>query len=58
MCPAPMDKYFMHDNRVMDANDWCKNNFKDRFKLETYWGHAEFKFVTEKDAVYFALKWL
>lgn len=55
---TPHEQYFVHDDRVTDAYTWCKDNFKDKFNLETYWNQAEFKFVTEKDAVYFALKWL
>jgi hypothetical protein len=55
---SPHEKYFVHDNRVADAHVWCKNKFKDKFNMETYWSQAEFKFATEKDAVIFALKWL
>lgn len=50
--------YFEHDDKVMTARNWCTRNCKAGYKVDTKWDMAEFKFVTERDAVYFALKWL
>ena len=57
MWPAPSDIYFIHDDRVTDARRWCKRKSID-VRVDSTWNHAEFKFVKEKDAVYFALTWL
>ena len=50
-------RYFEHDDEVDDARKWCNKNVK-YYMVKSYWDHAVFKFVTEKDAVLFALKWL
>ena len=52
------DPYIIHDDTVLDARKWCRHNCKASYKVETNWDMAEFKFATERDAVYFALKWL
>lgn len=52
------EPYFEHDDRVMTARNWCRRNCSDNYKVDSKWDSAEFKFVTEKDAVFFALKWL
>ena len=51
-------RYFEHDDNVDHAHDWCKEQVKNGYRVITAWNHAEFKFVKEKDAVIFALKWL
>ena len=50
-------KYFEHDDNVKEARKWCNKNIKP-YSVDTFWDHAKFKFITEKDAVIFALKWL
>ena len=52
------ERFFEHDDRVTAARKWCKCNCHSDFKVITAWDQAEFKFVTERDAVYFALKWV
>jgi hypothetical protein len=52
------EHFFEHDDKVMTARNWCSRNCRSGYKVTTDWDHAEFKFVTEKDAVIFALKWL
>lgn len=52
------DHYFEHDDKVMTARNWCKRNCQSGYKVVSDWDNAEFKFVTERDAVLFALKWL
>lgn len=54
----PYIRYFEHDDKIMAARNWCSRNCRSGYKVTTDWDHAEFKFVTEKDAVIFALKWL
>lgn len=49
--------YFEHDDKVESARSWCNKNTK-RYKVDVSWDHAMFKFALEKDAVYFALKWV
>ena len=51
-------RYFEHDEKVMIARNWCKSKCRGGFKVKTDWDHTEFQFAKEKDAVYFALKWL
>ena len=55
--PSTGWKYFEHDDNVEEARKWCNKNIK-RYSVDTFWDHAKFKFITEKDAVIFALKWL
>jgi hypothetical protein len=50
--------FFEHDDKVMTARNWCSHNCRDAYKVNAEWDHAVFKFVTERDAVLFALKWL
>jgi len=52
------EHYFEHDNKVIFARRWCNRNCQSGYKVNTNWDSAEFKFVTEHDAVHFALKWL
>jgi hypothetical protein len=58
MYPYPKDMYFMHDYRVIKAEDWCERNCENGYRLISKYDHAVFKFAIEKDAVIFALKWL
>jgi hypothetical protein len=51
-------RYFDHDEEVMTANNWCRWNMKDGFRVIRKYDHAQFQFATERDAVMFALKWL
>ena len=50
--------YYVHDEKIEEANKWCRKKFKDKYRAITGWDHAEFKFLDERDAVVFALKWL
>lgn len=50
-------RYFEHDGNVEEARKWCSKNTKG-YSVYENWDHAAFKFITEKDAVIFALKWL
>jgi hypothetical protein len=52
------EHYFEHDDKVMVARNWCSRNCRSGYKVNKDWDSAEFKFVTERDAVVFALKWL
>jgi hypothetical protein len=52
------ERYFEHDDKVMVARNWCSRNCRGEYKVNKEWDSAEFKFVTERDAVVFALKWL
>lgn len=52
------EKYFQHDERVMNAQKWCRRNCKGSWKTDSRWDHTEFKFANHKDATVFALKWL
>ena len=52
------EHYFEHDDKVMTARNWCRRNCRNGFTVDSRWDQAEFKFATEKDAVYFAIKWL
>ena len=54
----PGHSYYDHDDKISQASKWCKRNSKGGFKLSVYWDQAEFKFSTDRDAVYFSLKWL
>lgn len=52
------ERYYDHDHRVSVAQTWCRKKFgKGNFRSQTDWDHTDFKFVREKDAVHFALKW-
>ncbi len=54
----PMERYFHHDHKVAEAQAWCRKQFgKGKFRAHTDWDRTEFKFIREKDAVHFALKW-
>jgi hypothetical protein len=53
----PAEAYFKHDDRVEDAREWCNKNTKG-YTTNKSWDHTIFKFIKEKDAVFFALKWL
>ena len=52
------EPYFIHDDKIEDARNWCQRHFNNKHQVTTEWDHAEFKFAMEKDAVIFALKWL
>lgn len=52
------ERYFDHDHRVSVAQTWCRRQFgKNNFRCHTDWDSTDFKFVREKDATLFALKW-
>ena len=52
------ERYLDHDHRVSVARTWCRKQFgKNNFRCQTDWDSTEFKFVREKDATLFALKW-
>ncbi len=52
------ERYFDHDHRVSVAQTWCRKQFgKNNFRCQSDWDSTEFKFVREKDATLFALKW-
>lgn len=52
------ERYFDHDHRVSVAQTWCRKQFgKNNFRCQSDWDSTEFKFVREKDAALFALKW-
>lgn len=52
------EPYFHHDHRVEGGRNWCRKQLKkDTWRFREAWAHAEFKFVNEKDAAFFALKW-
>ena len=52
------DPYYIHDEKIEEARKWCVKHCKDKHRVITGWDHADFLFRTEKDAVYFALKWI
>jgi hypothetical protein len=55
---APEQRYFEHDLQVRSARRWCCQQFKpDNWQWRTRWNSAEFRFVTQRDATLFALKW-
>lgn len=52
------ERYYYHDRKVMQAQTWCRKQFgRDNFRSKAEWNHAVFKFIREKDATYFMLKW-
>jgi hypothetical protein len=55
---APEQRYFEHDLQVRSARRWCCRQFKpDNWQWRTMWNRAEFRFVTQRDATLFALRW-
>lgn len=52
------ERYFHHDEKVQHAKAWCKRQFKDRWRVTSDWNSSSFGFANEKDATYFALKWI
>ncbi len=51
--------YLEHDAEVARAAKWCQKQFgKGSWRMAERWARADFKFAREKDAVYFAMKWL
>jgi hypothetical protein len=56
---APDQRYFEHDRRVVSARQWCRRQFKlDNWRCASNnWDSAEFRFVTQRDATLFALRW-
>jgi hypothetical protein len=55
---APEQRYFEHDRQVELARRWCWQQFKpDNWQWRSTWNRAEFRFVTQRDATLFALRW-
>jgi hypothetical protein len=50
--------YYEHDEKIYNAEKWCKKKCKGSWRVETNWDCAEFKFSNHEDATIFALKWL
>jgi len=50
--------YHTFDSKIKTASKWCKRNSKGGYKVHEYWHSAEFKFFSQGDAAFFALKWL
>lgn len=52
------ERYFHHDHKVAQANTWCRKQFgKGNFRCQSDWDYSMFKFISEKHATLFALKW-
>jgi hypothetical protein len=55
---ASEQRYFEHDLQVESARQWCRQQFKlDNWRFKPSWNSAEFRFVAQRDATLFALKW-
>lgn len=52
------DRYVNFDNATVAARKWCKKNCKGAYNHSHDWNESVFTFQLQRDAVYFALKWL
>ena len=51
-------RFIDFDNAAESARKWCKKKCVGAWHLRDDWNTATFMFALERDAVFFALKWL
>lgn len=55
----PDKRYIDHDIKVEDSRKWCRKKLKkNSWRSVENWDETVFYFANEKDATFFALKWL
>lgn len=52
------ERYASFDEETIKARSWCKKKCKGTYYAKHDWDKTIFSFSLERDAVFFALKWL